>query len=83
MSSTEKPDTVTVGCWVKFRDPDVGEEIVQVVDEEGLRPSLDKVPANSPFGQALIGATAGQKVRFPLPDGGEDEVEVIDFGLDS
>lgn len=71
---------ITVGCWVKFRDPDIGEETVHVVDQTAVRPSVDKVPVSTPFGQALLGAKAGQKVRFTLPNGGEDEVEVIEFG---
>jgi transcription elongation GreA/GreB family factor len=82
MAMSKQDQEITVGCWVTFRDPDIGEETVQVVDQEGLRPSLDKVPANSSFGQALLGAKAGQRVRFPLPNGGEDEVELTAFGHD-
>lgn len=78
MTSNDKK--VAVGSWVTLRDPDIGEETVQVVEKLEQAPSLDKVPVGTPFGQALLGAKAGEKVRFPLPDGGEEEVEVLSVG---
>jgi len=83
MSSIDKPSSVAVGCWVKIKDPDVGEETIYLVDKKQERPESGRYSPESPFAQALLGAKHGQKVIYTTPDGGRDEVEVLDFDRDS
>lgn len=83
MSSTDKPSTVAVGCWVKIKDPDIGEETIHLVDKEKERPEKGRYSPESPFAQALLGARHGQKVDYTMPGGGREEVKVLDFDWDS
>ena len=82
MKSTEKPTSIAIGCWVKIKDPDIGEETIHVINKEDERPGKGRLSTESPFVQALLGAKPGQKVIYTMPHGGNEEVEVLDFGWD-
>lgn len=83
MNSTRRPPTVAVGCWVKIKDPDIGEETIHLVNKEDERPESGRFSLESPFAQALLGAEHGQKVVYAMPNGEDEEVEVLDFGWES
>lgn len=84
MESPQRPDAIGIGCWVRINDPDLGEETIHLVDHAEERPEKGRYSDASPFARALIGAKQGQRVTYSVPHAGieEEEIQVLDFGLD-
>lgn len=83
MNPERKPDTVAVGCWVKIKDPDIGEETIHLVNREEERPAKGLISTSSPFAKALLGAKPGEKVTYPVANGNTEQVEVLEIGWNS
>ena len=76
-----EPHEISVGCWVRLRDADIGEETIHLVEESAEKPEAGRISPKSPFAQAIIGAKPGETVRYETRDGAE-EVEILAMGLD-
>ncbi len=61
-------DVIRVGSRVRVRDED-GEEEFTIVPECEADAFADRISAESPFGQALLGHQVGERVRFRAPGG--------------
>lgn len=60
---------VTLGSTVKVRDLDEGfEEEYSIVGSQEANPMLGRVSDDSPFGRALYGHVAGDKVKVDAPE---------------
>jgi len=70
-------DKVAVGSQVRFRDTGSGEE-KDITLVHRLEASMDegKLSAESPVGRALMGASAGDTVKFETPKGAKN-LEVV------
>ena len=68
---------VTLGSKVKVRDIDEGyEEVYDIVGSQEANPMAFKVSDDSPFGRALYGHVAGDKVKVDAP-AGELHFEIV------
>lgn len=61
-------DVVRIGSRVRVRDED-GEGEFTIVPDCEADAFADRVSAESPFGRALLGHHAGERVRFRAPGG--------------
>ncbi len=59
---------VRIGSRVRVQDDD-GEEEFAVVRHEDADARADRVSADSPLGQALLGRRVGERIRFRAPGG--------------
>jgi transcription elongation factor GreB len=81
ISPPEGPATsVTFGATVRILGPD-GEETFRIVGVDETDHERGWVSWLSPVARALIGAKAGQRVRFKYPCG-EEDLEVIAINYD-
>jgi len=80
--SSSKPAKVELGCWVRLHDPDLGEEVVHLVDENQAQPTKNKFPPDNPFAQALLGSKPGDMVSFTGVTGDTEELKILDVGWD-
>ncbi|HYH61002.1 MAG TPA: transcription elongation factor GreA [Solirubrobacterales bacterium] len=70
-------DSIGVGSKVRFRDSETGDEKdVTVVHRLEASMAEGKLSAESPVGKALMGASAGDTVKFATPNG-EKRLEVL------
>ena len=71
-------DVVTMNSRVKFRDLASGETYLLVYPQNaGSSPEALSVMA--PVGAALLGLRVGDAIRWPLPDGSETHIEVLEL----
>lgn len=64
------PEVITLGTEVEIIDLETEEkEMFTIVRKEEADPSLGKVSAASPLGEALLGATVGESCRVQTPNG--------------
>lgn len=68
MGKTSTDDVVRVGSRVRVRDAD-GEDEFTIVAECEADALADRISAESPFGRALLGHRAGDRVMFRAPVG--------------
>lgn len=68
MSKTSTDDVVRIGSRVRVQDAD-GEDEFTIVAECEADALADRVSAESPFGRALLGHRAGDRVMFRAPGG--------------
>ncbi len=78
MGKTSTDDVVRVGSRVRVHDAD-GEDVFTIVPECEADAFADRVSAESPYGQALLGHRVGDCVRFRAP-GGIVSVTVVALG---
>jgi transcription elongation factor GreA len=72
--------TVSVGTRVKVTGFVPGEEeVFLLVPEEEVDYPQNKIPPSSPLAHALLGAEAGDKIRFH-PPAGDVELTVLEVG---
>lgn len=61
---------VSLGCWVRLKDVETGEELeYMVVGSAEADPLEGRISNESPVGQALMGKPAGTVVTVQAPDG--------------
>lgn len=77
----ESTDEVRAGSVVEIRyDGDDGSERYLLGSIEERHDELEVISPQSPLGQALIGAKAGETVGFEAPNGNTLHVEIIAVG---
>lgn len=80
--SNQQPQEITVGCWVKIRDPELDEEeTFHLVEPSAEQPTAGRISPRSPFAQALIGSQPGETVSFETRIG-KETLEIVDAGWD-
>ena len=80
--SSQKPQTVQVGCWVRIRDPELDEEeTFHLVEPEAEKPTAGMISPRTPFAQALIGSQPGELVNVETRNGVET-LEIVATGWD-
>jgi transcription elongation factor GreA len=60
-------------------DPGDSETLLLGSREEGSHGDLQVISPNSPLGAALLGAKAGEDRSYPLPDGGNMKVTLVEI----
>lgn len=80
VTAAPKGDTIGVGSSVSFKDVATG-KVTDITLVHRLEASVPdgKLSAESPVGQALMGAKAGDTVRLETP-GGSKELEINSVG---
>jgi len=63
-------DQVVTGCRVVVEDLETGErELYSIVGSQEVNPAECRISEESPFGQALIGKSAGDELSVDVPAG--------------
>ena len=77
--SGEMPgDVVTIGSQVTYRDDSTGRmQTVRLAYPEDANIEERRVSVLAPIGAALIGLSAGQRIRWEMPDGNEKLLTVV------
>ncbi|WP_346271861.1 transcription elongation factor GreA [Pseudonocardia sp.] len=63
---------------IRYDDDDT-EKVLLGSREEGSHGDLQVISPNSPLGAALLGAKAGEDRSYPLPDGGNMKVTLVEI----
>ncbi|MGD9715300.1 MAG: transcription elongation factor GreA [Thermomicrobiales bacterium] len=71
-----KDDIVRLGSTV-IVDFDGEEERYMIVGAIEAKPSGGRISNESPLGKELLGKSAGQKVKYTMPNGRENEVRIL------
>ncbi|PUW40682.1 nucleoside diphosphate kinase regulator, partial [Cronobacter sakazakii] len=73
-------DVVTMNSRVKFRDLASGETYERLlVYPQNAGSSPEALSVMAPVGAALLGLRVGDAIRWPLPDGSETHIEVLEL----
>ena len=68
--SDEQAGHVGLGCSVRVKDLDTGDEdVYQIVGSQEADPMNGRISEDSPFGRALLGRKAGEEVIVEAPAG--------------
>jgi regulator of nucleoside diphosphate kinase len=71
-------DLVTMHSRVEFRDEHTGRtRVVQLVYPPEADAAAGRVSVLAPIGAALLGLSVGQRIEWPLPNGGTAAVRII------
>jgi transcription elongation GreA/GreB family factor len=63
---------------LRFSDGDVVKmQVISVIEEASIDGEAQALTASSPLGLALVGRKAGDKIRYPTPQG-EQQVQLLD-----
>jgi regulator of nucleoside diphosphate kinase len=72
-------DVVAMGSVVTFHDTDTGEEsTVELVYPAHADASRRRISILAPVGAALIGLRVGERIAWPVPNGRDRHIEVVD-----
>lgn len=73
-------DVVTMNSRVRFRDLLTGEEHIRtLVYPAGLSDSREQISVMAPLGAALLGMHLGNSIAWPLPNGENTRIEVLEL----
>ncbi|GAB7213670.1 nucleoside diphosphate kinase regulator [Dickeya oryzae] len=73
-------DVVTMNSRVRFRDLLTAEEHIRtLVYPANLKDSREQISVMAPLGAALLGMHVGNSIAWPLPNGEETRIEVIEL----
>ncbi|ACS87419.1 nucleoside diphosphate kinase regulator [Musicola paradisiaca] len=74
------PDVVTMNSRVRFRDLLTCEEHIRtLVYPATLKDSSEQISVMAPLGAALLGMHVGKTINWPLPNGEETRIEVMEL----
>lgn len=73
-------DVVSMNSQVKFRDLTSGEVYLRTLAYPAqITDSATQLSVMAPVGAALLGLRVGDSIRWPLPDGSETHLEVLEL----
>ncbi|GGD09568.1 nucleoside diphosphate kinase regulator [Franconibacter pulveris 1160] len=73
-------DVVSMNSQVKFRDLTSGEVYLRTLAYPAqVTDSTSQLSVMAPVGAALLGLRVGDAIRWPLPDGSETHLEVLEL----
>lgn len=77
---SNETQTVTIGSYVKLREHGADdEEVIHVVENSKADLLQNKIPAENPMGQALLGKKPGEEILLSGPNG-ELKFSVLEVG---
>lgn len=74
------PDVVTMNSRVTVQEESNGERLELTVVYPAAAGVAGHVSVLAPVGSALLGLTRGQQIDWPMPDGRQRRLRVIDIG---
>lgn len=73
------PDVVTMNSQVMVEDETSGEQLELTLVYPGGAGEAGHVSVLAPVGSALLGLSRGQQIDWPMPDGRERRLRVVDI----
>ena len=74
------PDVVTINSRVTVQDESNGERLELTLVYPAAAGAAGHVSVLAPVGSALLGLTKGQQIDWPMPDGRQRRLRVVDIG---